>query len=69
MDINLKPKYGIGQKIDGIIFIGKEKIKTDHLIVGNIFATYNFKTKEIVYDYELRYADEDYDYVYQIVRL
>lgn len=66
MNIDLLPKYQIGQKLNEETYLDKSSIEPDlirELYVSNIFATYNFKTQEISYRYELRFIEDDFVYM------
>jgi hypothetical protein len=60
MDICLNPQYEIGQKLNKELFIEGMFIDSKPLIVTNIIAIYNFKTKEINYEYELTNIETNY---------
>jgi hypothetical protein len=67
MNINLEPKYEIGQKINKEIYIDNNLAYTRELYVSNIYATFDFKKNKIFYDYKFRCVEDDY--VYEVIRI
>jgi hypothetical protein len=58
LNIELKPKYNIGDRIDKDTYIDYHLVDTKQFIINNIHAIYNFETKEIKYKYQLKTNDE-----------
>ena len=60
LNINVNPKYDIGQKIQEQVYINNEElVYAKDLIVNNIHGIYDFLTNKIEYVYQLKCDDED----------
>ena len=72
MNINLEPKYQIGQKVDYLLCKNEEKednkLYSESFIINNIKATYNFNLQELTYEYQLK-CDDEYGFTCGWVRL
>ena len=58
MNIELNPKYEIGQRINEKTIIDEELVETKNLIIDNIKITYDYLSKELKYTYLLKFDDE-----------